>query len=91
MFQAQLRVTTSCPSHQAFSQHGIIPTTLTPVLFRRIAVGVYTADNDELLVFAAVDLPFAVNSEAKHDGIFGCHIRIASCQRYNLPLNLRLQ
>jgi hypothetical protein len=31
----------------------------------RIAVGVYTADNDELLVFAAVDLPFAVNKEAR--------------------------
>ena len=33
--------------------------------FKRIAVGMYTADNDELLVFAAVDLPFAVNSEAR--------------------------
>ena len=32
---------------------------------KRIAVGVYTADDDELLVFAAVDLPFEVNSEAK--------------------------
>ena len=32
---------------------------------KRIAVGVYTADNDELLVFAAVDLPFEVNSEAR--------------------------
>ena len=32
---------------------------------KRIAVGVYTADDDELLVFAAVYLPFAVNSEAK--------------------------
>ena len=32
---------------------------------KRIAVGVYTADDDELLVFAAVDLPFEVNSEAR--------------------------
>jgi len=32
---------------------------------KRIAVGVYTADDDELLVFAAVDLPFTVNSEAR--------------------------
>ena len=32
---------------------------------KRIAVGVYTADDEELLVFAAVDLPFAVNNEAK--------------------------
>ena len=32
---------------------------------KRIAVGVYTADDDELLVFAAVNLPFAVNSEAR--------------------------
>jgi hypothetical protein len=31
----------------------------------RIAVGVYTSDSDELLTFAAVDLPFAVNNEAK--------------------------
>jgi hypothetical protein len=31
----------------------------------RIAVGVYASDNDELLVFAAVDLPFAVNDEAR--------------------------
>ena len=32
---------------------------------KRIADEVYTADDDELLVFAAVDLPFAVNSEAR--------------------------
>ena len=32
---------------------------------KRIAVGVYTADDDKLLVFAAVDLPFAVNNEAR--------------------------
>ena len=31
----------------------------------RIAVGVYTSVHDELLTFAAVDLPFAVNNEAK--------------------------
>ena len=31
----------------------------------RIAVGIYTSDSDDLLTFAAVDLPFAVNNEAK--------------------------
>ena len=31
----------------------------------RIAVGVYTADTDLLLTFAAVDLPFVVNNEAR--------------------------
>jgi len=31
----------------------------------RIAVGVYTADSDTLLVFAAVDLPFVVTNEAR--------------------------
>jgi hypothetical protein len=28
-------------------------------------VGIYTSDSDDLLTFAAVDLPFAVNNEAK--------------------------
>ena len=31
----------------------------------RIAEGVYTSASDELLTFAAADLPFAVNNEAE--------------------------
>ena len=31
----------------------------------RIATGVYSADSDLLLTFAAVDLPFIVNNEAR--------------------------
>ena len=35
------------------------------VSLTRIAVGIYTSDSDDLLTFAAVDLPFPVNNEAR--------------------------
>ena len=60
----------------------------------RIAVGVYTSVTDELLIFAAVDLPFAVNNEAKRQNtmeflaiVFGlllCWRSHKSDFRYNL-------
>ena len=53
----------------------------------RIAVGVYSAESDLLLTFAAVDLPFAVNNEARRQStiefiaiIFG----LLPCWRHGL-------